>query len=81
MAPDDDLDPAEDLPPELPETLAELDEARLLLGQRGRGDELGPKPRAKLVSLIGAYPSPALALRWKRSLRDYREELQGELGD
>jgi hypothetical protein len=77
----DEADELDDLPEHCALfSKAEIDEARLLLGQRGRGDELGSKPRAKLVALMRVYPEPAIAKKWKRDLRDYREELIGDLG-
>lgn len=79
----DDDDPSDrDLPDHVADfTLAELDEARNLLGQRARGDELGNKARRKLDELLHTYPSPKVARQWKRDLKELRDELCGELGE
>jgi hypothetical protein len=77
--PPDDL--GADLPPCLPATLGELDDAQGLLGAVARGDQLGPAPAARLRALVGVLPTKKLAKRWRRSLRSYRDELRGELVD
>ena len=70
---------ADPLPPRLPETLAELDQARALLGERAR-TALRRPAEARLAQLVGLVPDAALAAAWKRTLGIYRQELLGELG-
>jgi hypothetical protein len=70
----------DELPPRLPETLQELDQARTLLGECANKG-LNAKAAQRLEALVGELPSAAVALIWKRALKTYREELQGELGD
>jgi hypothetical protein len=68
-----------DLPPRLPTTLAELDAARMLLGEQARTALRAPSA-ARLARILGQVPDAALAAAWKRSLGVYRQELLGELG-
>lgn len=56
------------LPPRLPQSAEELERAITLLGNR-KQTELGAAPRAKLVELLGVYPTRAEAAVWKRVLR------------
>lgn len=71
---------SDDLPPKLPETLAELDVARALLGERARTPLRRPS-ELRLVALVGIAPDAEQARVWKRTLGILREELVGELGD
>lgn len=63
----------EEFPPRVPEALAELDRAIMLLGSRQTQD-LRPKARTELELLVGAYPSTRQATAWKRLLKVEREE-------
>jgi hypothetical protein len=65
------------LPPRVPTELATLDQAITLLGNRTKND-LGDKPKKQLLELVGAYPDPATAARWKAELRQIRKELKEE---
>ena len=68
-----------ELPPRVPEELAELGATVQLLGNRSKTD-LGPKPRARLLALIGCYPDPKAAAYWKIALKGLRQEMV-ELGE
>jgi hypothetical protein len=61
------------LPPKLPLDHARLDRAIVLLGCRSRG-ELRLSKRDELVALVGLYPEPSLALRWKTALKSVRDD-------
>lgn len=67
------------LPPQIPETLAEIERAIMLLGSRWRC-ELTNKARNELEGLIGRYPSVKEAALWKSALKGLREDML-ELGD
>lgn len=69
-----------DLPPRLPATLPELDQARALLGERARDRALRAPVAERLERLVGLVPDAAVAAAWKRSLGVYRQEMLGELG-
>ena len=56
-------------PPRTPDTRVLIVRANVLLGNRARGDELGASPREELRALVGDYPSPAQAARWKCYLK------------
>lgn len=77
--PDEDEDLSQDLPPRLPETVKEVEQAVMLCGSRAKGDLRAPARRL-LEQLIGKYPTVAEANRWKRTLKAYREELIADLG-
>ena len=62
------------MPPTVPDELAALNEALSLLGSRVKY-ELKAKPRARLVELLGAYPTSPTADFWKRELKKLRDEL------
>ncbi|RYZ16886.1 MAG: hypothetical protein EOO70_03380 [Myxococcaceae bacterium] len=68
------------LPPRVPTELAQLDQAITLLGNRTKS-ALTEKPRKQLLELLGAYPDPATAVRWKAELRQIRKELAAEGDD
>lgn len=58
------------LPPRvIPTTIEQRDRAILLLGCRSNGDELRNATRDELVALVGAYPPPRIAARWKMWLK------------
>jgi hypothetical protein len=61
------------LPPVIPNDRARLDRAITLLGCRARG-ELGTSARAELTELVGRYPDAAVAMSWKRSLKQVRDD-------
>ena len=62
-----------DLPPSVPATLPALDRAIVLLGNRAKG-ELRASVRAELSTLVGTYPDPPTALRWKTALKSIRDD-------
>lgn len=63
-----------DLPPTVPETRAEIDEARMILGHRTKG-ELRPALARRLADLIGAVPrDTATAANWKSGLLAVRDD-------
>jgi hypothetical protein len=57
----------------IPETLAELDRAIMLLGARVKV-ELKSGPKGELEKLIGACPNSRVAARWKAELTQLRKE-------
>ena len=61
------------LPPKIPQSLADLDRAIMMLGNRTKS-EFGPKPRRELEELLGAYPSQGEASAWKHALKSVRKE-------
>lgn len=69
------------LPPCVPESLPELDEALRLLGNHIQSLQAGGRfresLRARLLELIGGVPELARARRWKSGLK----ELRGEVAD
>jgi len=66
----------DDIPPEVPVSLAELDRAIMLLGALSQGVALRPSRQYVLRSLLGACPAPgAQAASWKKALKDLRPEL------
>lgn len=71
----------EELPPRIPEQLAELDQAVALLGNRAQQEKLKSEAAARLVALIGEYPiSKKLAARWKAALKGLARDIR-EMGD
>lgn len=72
--------PDDMLPPRIPDTLRELDDAREYLGHVSKGARLSESPRRRLVCLVGTYPDPQTAAAWKRALGALREEML-EMGD
>jgi hypothetical protein len=67
------------LPPKVPDTLPEVDEAMMLLGNYVQSVQAGGKfresLRARLQALIGAVPSLPDAKAWKSGLKELRGEL------
>lgn len=61
------------LPPSVPQQLAQLDRAIVLLGNRVKG-ELRASVRSELLGLVGRYPDPATAARWKSALKAIRDD-------
>jgi hypothetical protein len=66
-----------DVPPQTPETVAELDAAIVALGNLAKtGGRLKKSRQEALANLIGGLPaSPAQASAWKSSLKGLRKEL------
>ena len=62
------------LPPMVPETLAELDRAVMLLGALAKGDGLKKSRKDELKALLGAIPKAETAARWKSELKRVRDE-------
>jgi hypothetical protein len=63
-------DPHAPLPPRTIPTIADQRErAIMLLGCRSNGDELHAAKRDELIALVGAYPPPRIAARWKAWLK------------
>ena len=69
-----------DLPPKVPETLAELDRAIQLLGQRSK-HALKTKTELELADLIGWSPNQQQAQDWKKALKAFRDEEKALLKD
>jgi hypothetical protein len=71
------MDPKQDNTPrqmtKIPQTLADLDRAIMLLGNRTKV-ELKSVPRKELEQLIGDYPNLRVAARWKAELTQLRKE-------
>jgi hypothetical protein len=71
------MDPKQDSTPrqlpKIPQTLADLDRAIMLLGNRTKV-ELKSVPRKELEQLIGDYPNLRVAARWKAELTQLRKE-------
>lgn len=61
------------LPPQVPQTLPELERAIMLLGSRTKVG-LGPKAQQELDQLLGASPSQKQAVIWKTALSRLRRE-------
>ena len=66
--------PEVDLPPKVPESLAELDRAVMLLGAIAKGDLLKKPRKDELKTLLGAMPKRETAARWKSELKRVRDE-------
>lgn len=62
------------LPPQVPETLTELDRAVALLGIVAKEQPLKKSRRDELKALLGAFPQPETAAAWKTQLKQVREE-------
>jgi hypothetical protein len=56
-------------PPNTPTYRDQIQRAIVLLGNRSNGLNFGAKARAELVALVGGYPSPPTAARWKLALK------------
>jgi hypothetical protein len=56
-------------PPSTPTYREQVQRAIVLLGNRSNGLDLGAKARAELVALVGGYPTPPTAARWKLALK------------
>ncbi len=67
------------VPPRVPETLPELEEAVALIGNCLKA-ELGKKRRRRLVALIGEYPPEGAAAPWKKHLKTLRNEQRAVAG-
>ncbi len=68
------------LPPIIPNTYDELQQAICLLGNRSK-TQLGKKPKKQLIELIGVYPDAATATLWKQTLRQKVKELNQSSGE
>ena len=66
------------LPPQVPDTAAELERAIALLGNRVQ-KELNPKARQELLDLLNAYPDVSTAAVWKQKLRQVSKELKSSM--
>lgn len=62
-------------PPRVPETLAELDLAVMLLGHVSKGAKMQPAKREKLKQLVGATPGAEQATVWKKVLKGLRPDM------
>jgi hypothetical protein len=62
-----------ELPPIVPSERVALDRAIILLGNRVKG-ELRQSIRSELVGLVGRYPDPTTAQKWKTSLKSIRDD-------
>jgi hypothetical protein len=73
-------EPILELPPIVPSDRDALDRAIVLLGNRAKG-ELRQSIRSELIGLVGRYPDPATAQRWKTTLKGIRDdEIFGQVG-
>lgn len=71
------------LPPRVPETLAELDEASALLGAylqvvatpNAPNSKMKASRLARLKELVGELPSVELGKEWKSGIKELRSEL------
>lgn len=70
-------EPLRDLPPRVPDDLAELVEATMLLGNFGHhGRSLRASRQDRLRALLGDLPrSKAECAAWKTAIKGYRREL------
>ena len=68
-----------DLPPKVPEELAELDRALQLLGAVCQAGRIKDKHRRELETLLGGPVSQQLAAHWKKHLKEIRHDLAEEL--
>ena len=66
----------EDIPPEVPTTQAELDQAIMLLGNLAQSGTLKPSLRTKLKQLVGVFPTQAQAAAWKQALKGLRPDMR-----
>ncbi len=62
------------VPTRMPQTLAELDRAIMLLGSMGKV-ALGAKARLELTNLLGCMPGTRMAPVWKLALKRRRKAL------
>lgn len=60
------------IPGKIPGTVAELERAISLLGNRGNGHELTPAMQQHIIETLGSYPEPKAAKAWKRVLKQRR---------
>ena len=64
-----------DFPPDIPDSLEELDRVIILLGTLSKGDSLRAGKRAELEQLIGCRaPGAKVAATWKSNLKKWRSE-------
>ena len=68
-----------DLPPRVPEELAELDRVLQLLGAVCQAGKIKDKPRIELETLLGCRVTQQLAAHWKKHLKEIRRDLAEEL--
>jgi hypothetical protein len=75
--------PEKPLPPKVPETIQELDEASALLGAylqvisqpNSPNSKMKASRLARLKDLVGDLPSAELGRQWKSALKELRGEL------
>lgn len=68
-----------ELPPKVPEELAELDRALQLLGAVCQAGKIKDKHRIELETLLGCRVTQQLAAHWKTHLKEIRRDLAEEL--
>jgi hypothetical protein len=68
-----------ELPPRVPEELAELDRALQLLGAVCQAGKIKEKHRIELETLLGCRVTQQLAAHWKKHLKEIRRDLAEEL--
>ena len=66
----------DDIPPEVPTTQAELDQAIMLLGNLAQSGILKPSLRTLLRKLVGVYPTQTQAAVWKQALKGLRQDMR-----
>jgi hypothetical protein len=73
------VEPLPDLPPRVPEELAELDRALVLLNALRQAGKLKDKNRIELEGLVGGRVTQQLAKHWGTQLGEIRRDLAEEL--
>jgi hypothetical protein len=68
-----------DLPPKVPEELAELDRVLELLGAICQAGKIKESRRIELETLVGCRVTQQLAAHWKKHLKEIRRDLAEEL--
>ncbi len=68
-----------ELPPKVPEELADLDRALQLLGAVCQAGKIKDKHRIELETLLGCRVTQQLAAHWKTHLKEIRRDLAEEL--
>jgi hypothetical protein len=72
------VEPLPDLPPKVPEELAELDRALQLLGAVCQAGTIKKKHHAELDALLGCKVTQQLASHWKTRLKEIRRDVAAE---
>ena len=73
------MEPLPDLPPRVPEELAELDRVLELLGAVCQAGRIKESRRIELEALVGCRVTQQLAAHWKKHIKEIRRDLAEEL--